>query len=103
MAVHLRDEGRRDDPMPLVLLHGTSASLHTWDGWVAELGPGRRILRFDLPGFGLTGPFAGGDYTVRLVCQSSQFSSVTHVLESLVNSQPILCGTFDCVHGECNR
>lgn len=64
MSVHLRDEGRRDDPRPLVLLHGTSASLHTWDGWVAELGPSRRILRVDLPGFGLTGPLAGGDYTL---------------------------------------
>jgi pimeloyl-ACP methyl ester carboxylesterase len=64
MAVHLRDEGRRDDPVPIVLLHGTSASLHTWDGWVAEIGPTRRIIRFDLPGFGLTGPFAGGDYTI---------------------------------------
>lgn len=64
MAVHLRDEGRRDDAVPLVLLHGTSASLHTWDGWVAALGPERRIIRIDLPGFGLTGPFAGGDYSI---------------------------------------
>ena len=30
MQVHLRDEGPRDDPLPIVLLHGTSASLHTW-------------------------------------------------------------------------
>lgn len=29
MQVHLRDEGPRDDPAPLVLLHGTSSSLHT--------------------------------------------------------------------------
>ena len=33
MRVHLRDEGPREDPEPIVLLHGTSASLHTWDGW----------------------------------------------------------------------
>ena len=33
MDVHFRDEGPRDDPLPIVLLHGTSASLHTWDGW----------------------------------------------------------------------
>ncbi len=37
--VHLRDVGRRDDPLPLplplLLLHGTGASLHTWGGWVA--------------------------------------------------------------------
>ena len=30
LQVHLRDEGPRDDPNPIVLLHGTSASLHTW-------------------------------------------------------------------------
>ena len=27
--VHYRDEGPRDDPLSLVLIHGTSASLHT--------------------------------------------------------------------------
>ena len=58
-VVHLRDEGPRDDPLPLVLIHGTSASLHTWEGWVAALKGQRRIISFDLPGFGLTGPFAG--------------------------------------------
>jgi pimeloyl-ACP methyl ester carboxylesterase len=57
--VHLRDEGPRDDPEPLVLLHGTGASLHTWEGWVKALKAQRRVITFDLPGFGLTGPFAG--------------------------------------------
>ena len=64
--VHVRDEGRRDDPLPLVLIHGTSASLHTWEGWVRALRGQRRVISFDLPGFGLTGPFGGeyapGDY-----------------------------------------
>ncbi len=62
--VHLRDEGPRDDPEPMVLLHGTSASLHTWDGWAEALKPAHRVIRFDLPGFGLTGPAADGDYTI---------------------------------------
>ncbi|MGN6525604.1 MAG: alpha/beta fold hydrolase [Burkholderiaceae bacterium] len=57
--VHYRDEGPRDDPEPLVLLHGTAASLHTWQGWVGELRSRKRVITFDLPGFGLTGPFAG--------------------------------------------
>jgi pimeloyl-ACP methyl ester carboxylesterase len=57
--VHLRDEGPRDDPSPIVLIHGTSASLHTWEGWVAALKGQRRVISFDLPGFGLTGPFTG--------------------------------------------
>lgn len=62
MQVHLRDQGRRDDPLPIVLLHGTSASLHTWEGWVAALQDERRVISLDLPGFGLTGPFPDGDY-----------------------------------------
>ena len=69
MAVHVRDEGPRlpntrdegprNELEPIALLHGTGASLHTWDGWAAELATTRRVIRFDLPGFGLTGPYAG--------------------------------------------
>ncbi len=57
--VHIRDEGPREDPLPVVLVHGTSASLHTWEAWVKALKTQRRVITFDLPGFGLTGPFAG--------------------------------------------
>lgn len=57
--VHVRDQGPRNDPLPIVLVHGTSASLHTWEGWVRALRTQRRVITFDLPGFGLTGPFAG--------------------------------------------
>ena len=64
MQVHVRDEGWRDDPVPIVLLHGTSASLHTWDGWVRALEGQRRIIRVDMPGFGLTGPAPDGDYSI---------------------------------------
>jgi pimeloyl-ACP methyl ester carboxylesterase len=60
--VHLRDEGPRADPLPIVLLHGTSSSLHTWEGWAAALRGQRRVISVDLPGFGLTGPNASGDY-----------------------------------------
>lgn len=64
LQIHLRDEGPRDDPLPLVLLHGTSDSLHTWDGWVAALHTQRRVIRFDLAGFGLTGPDPANDYSI---------------------------------------
>ena len=57
--VHVRDEGPRADAAPIVLLHGTGASLHTWEGWVGVLKKTRRVVTFDLPGFGLTGPFTG--------------------------------------------
>ena len=64
MNIHLRDEGPKTDPEPIVLLHGTSASLHTWDGWADELSLQRRVIRFDLPGFGLTGPDPSNNYTI---------------------------------------
>src|SRR5438874_175985 len=64
MNVHLRDEGPRDDASPIVLLHGTGSSLHAWEGWAKVLRKQRRVVSFDLPGFGLTGPSPDGVYTV---------------------------------------
>jgi pimeloyl-ACP methyl ester carboxylesterase len=64
MQVHLRDEGPRDDLTPIVLLHGTSSSLHTWDGWVNALKSERRVIRFDMPAFGLTGPSPDNNYSI---------------------------------------
>jgi pimeloyl-ACP methyl ester carboxylesterase len=60
MRVHYRDEGQG---LPLLLLHGTSSSLHTWDGWVERLKDHRRLVRLDLPGYGLTGPAPDIDYS----------------------------------------
>lgn len=79
MQVHLRDEGPRGDPVPILLLHGTSDSLHTWDGWVPPLvQSGRRVIRVDLPGFGLTGPFPAGDHPI-----AAYPIFLTHLLDAL--------------------
>jgi len=64
MKVHLRDEGPRDDASPIVLLHGTGSSLHAWDGWAEILRDKRRVIRFDMAGFGLTGPSPDGIYSI---------------------------------------
>ena len=64
MKVHLRDEGPRDDPSPIILIHGTGSYLHAWEGWVPALKDARRVITFDLPGFGLTGPSPDGDYSL---------------------------------------
>jgi pimeloyl-ACP methyl ester carboxylesterase len=61
MQVHYRDEGSGP---PILLLHGTSSSLHTWDGWTSALAPRYRVVRVDLPGFGLTGPSPAADYSI---------------------------------------
>ena len=50
--IHFRDEG---NGYPIILLHGTGSSLHTWDSWTKELLKTHRVIRIDLPGFGLTG------------------------------------------------
>jgi len=51
------------EPPAILLLHGTASSLHTWDGWTRRLSPSLRVVRLDLPGFGLTGPHPSGDYS----------------------------------------
>ncbi len=63
MSVHHRVEGLANDSIPIVLLHGTGASLHTWDGWVNALKTERKIIRLDLPAYGLTGPNPTSDYS----------------------------------------
>ncbi len=98
MQVHVRDEGPRtpngEGLEPVVLLHGTGASLHTWDGWAAELVKTRRVIRFDLPGFGLTGPYAGqwlqedgGRYS-----QLNYAKFVVATLDALGVTQPVVLG-----------
>lgn len=64
MQVHMRDTGPRDDPYPIVLLHGMSSSLHTYEDWQAALQGKHRVISVDLPGFGLTGPSPQGDYRI---------------------------------------
>ncbi len=62
LHLHVRDTGPRDAPV-LILLHGFGASLQTWEPWAARLEARYRVIRFDLPGFGLTGQDPTGDYT----------------------------------------
>ena len=59
--VHYRDEG---EGFPIVLIHGTAASLHTWDAWTDVLIKTNRVIRMDLPAFGITGPNKNADYSI---------------------------------------
>lgn len=61
MPVHYRITGSGQHTV--VLLHGTSSSVHTWEAWTEMLNPHFRVVSFDLPGFGLTGPFTHTDYS----------------------------------------
>ncbi len=60
--IHFRDEGHRRS-LPVILLHGSNASLHTFEPWVQLLEDKYRMITIDLPGHGLTGETNGGDYS----------------------------------------
>lgn len=60
--LHVRDSGRADAPA-VILLHGFGSSLHTWEDWAASLAESFRVIRFDLPGSGLSPPDGSGDYS----------------------------------------
>ncbi|RDY60758.1 alpha/beta fold hydrolase [Flagellimonas nanhaiensis] len=63
VQIHYKDEGKGE---PIVLLHGSSSSLHTWDGLTKMLKSDFRIVRVDLIGFGLTGPNPKQDYSLEM-------------------------------------
>lgn len=62
--IHYRDQGSSEHPV-LVLVHGSSSSLHTWEPVVSLLQNRFRLLSMDLPGHGLTGPHPDADYTAK--------------------------------------
>jgi pimeloyl-ACP methyl ester carboxylesterase len=62
-TIHVRDEGPRAGAV-VVLVHGSNASLHTWEPWVQRLtAKGYRVVSLDLPAHGLSGPTRQGLYT----------------------------------------
>ena len=67
MQVHYRDEGNPNDSIPLVLIHGTSSSLHTWEkvtNILTDAGhQNKRVISLDMPAFGLTGPNPENSYS----------------------------------------
>lgn len=65
VRVHYCDQGNLDSTVTLVLLHGFGAHLYTFDAWVASLSQDYRIIRVDLPGFGLSDRFPNGDYGIQ--------------------------------------
>jgi len=61
MNVHYRVNG---EGFPVVLIHGTAASLHTWEEWTNVLQDSFKVISIDLPAFGLTGPNTTGTYNL---------------------------------------
>lgn len=62
--VHFRIRGAANAPT-LVLLHGSNASLFTWEPWSKTLSDKFRVISLDLPGHGLTGAVPNHDYSAK--------------------------------------
>ncbi len=62
VRLHVRDTGPRNAPA-IILIHGLGSSLHTWQAWADSLSTDFRVVRFDLPGSGLSEPDPAGDYS----------------------------------------
>lgn len=63
VSARVRVEGPPDAPV-LVMVHGFSYSLESWDDWAAALSADYRVVRMDLPGHALTGPDPQARYSV---------------------------------------
>ena len=53
LTIHYKDEGPRDAPV-LLMVHGSESSLRTWDRETELLKDRYRIVRIDLPSYGLS-------------------------------------------------
>lgn len=63
MPLHFRVTGSGPN---LLLVHGVTSSLHTWSGWHEQLSKSFRVISFDVPSFGLTGPHPKDDYSLEM-------------------------------------
>lgn len=87
--LHYREQGQRDGDA-VILIHGTGASLHTWEPLIANLKNHFRLVSLDLPGHGLSGKRSDRDYSmpvlveaVKLVMDELDINSATLVGNSL--------------------
>ena len=62
VRLHYKDQGAGP---AVLLIHGSSGDLGDFDGWMSTLlAQHWRVVRIDLPGFGLSGPVSNGNYSI---------------------------------------
>src|ERR1700761_6514924 len=85
VAVRVLEAG---DGPPLVLVHGSGMSATTWAPVMPHLGA-RRLIAFDLPGFGLSDPFDYGGRPLR----AHAVAQLTSLLDALELERVPIVGT----------
>jgi len=77
LKVYYKETGPQGAPA-LLLLHGFGSSLQAWDDWSLKLEQKYRLIRLDLPGFGLTGASPANDYS-----EEKDLAILTHFADKL--------------------
>ena len=77
LKVYYKETGPQGAPA-LLLLHGFGSSLQAWDDWSLKLEQKYRVIRLDLPGFGLTGASPANDYS-----EEKDLAILTHFADKL--------------------
>jgi pimeloyl-ACP methyl ester carboxylesterase len=77
LKVYYKETGPQGAPA-LLLLHGFGSSLQAWDDWSLTLEQKYRVIRLDLPGFGLTGASPANDYS-----EEKDLAILTHFADKL--------------------
>lgn len=76
-TVHFTDQG---EGPAVVLVHGSYGSLRNWDEWVEALSPRYRVIRFDRPRMGLSGPapagVSGNEQELRIVAALTEMLGI---------------------------
>lgn len=75
LNVHYRDQGKRDG-RPVIFLHGSSGSLHVFEPLIGKIRGSYRLISYDHPGHGLTGPHPSNDYS---------YAGYSHVLDLVLS------------------
>ena len=76
--LHVRDEGDTNSPV-VILVHGHTEDLHTWNNMAKKLVEKFRVIRYDLRRHGLTGPAPDNEY--KLESYVSDLSKLIQYLE----------------------
>jgi len=85
-TLRVRDSGPANGPV-ILLLHGFASSLETWEPWAQLLSARYRVIRFDLPGSGLSPPDSTNDYG-----DARSLSLIQALLDQMQIDQAVLVG-----------
>jgi len=85
-SLRVRTTGAKDAPAVL-MLHGFGSSLETWEPWALRLSDRYQVVRFDLPGCGLSEADRTGDYS-----DAHSLEIVRELMDTLGIEQAVLVG-----------